>query len=721
MKITLSSSFLPVASMLIGMACSGDQVGSRPKGADAGSTTSTGSGGTATGMTGGSGGGGNGGSGTGGSATGGSGTGGNGTGGNGTGGNGTGGNGGNGATSGAGGSGATSGAGGNGGSGASSGAAGAGGMAGSGPTGGTGGAAGSGGTGNPDAGLPPRVIDRTTGTLPPATGVKITGGGPNTSGMAFLYPYDRTVFPGGILPPLLQWKPAPGPIEGVYVHISSKTFDYKEIFGPIPGAQLELPKDAWDAAAEESLGSGDPTMVDLTTISGNVVTGPISERWVFARGQLKSAVYYNTYNSAKTLPNNGAVMRILPLAREPEVVKTVAGGVVPLGPCYSCHSLSANGQMLVAQRHQYPGGPYSSNSFDVAANPNPDPPPLATSTIGDEDWGFGAVYPDGSKLLTAAQPAEAGGFPALFPFAPLNNPAMLGPRDAKLFDTRSGAAITATGLVRFAKMPAFSPDGKKIVFNDHDNGLGHSLSVMDFDNATNTFSNRIEIFNDPMLYPGWPFFTPDGLQVIFALGDGSDYATIQDPPTGLLVNHSNLFIVDLRQRPARPLDRANAKALPMRDQNLNFYPTVSPIAAGGYFWVFFTSRRTYGNVMVQAENDAVTKKLWVAALNIESDGPTLPDPLTGDPSYPAFYLPGQELASGNIRAFATLTPCESDGAACTSGIDCCGGFCVNGQCSRTPPPCSEVEDKCGSDADCCAKTPPLRCIGGVCAFKPPTR
>ena len=57
---------------------------------------------------------------------------------------------------------------------------------------------------------------------------------------------------------------------------------------------------------------------------------------------------------------------------------------------------------------------------------------------------------------------------------------------------------------------------------------------MDFDNATNTFSNRVEIFRDATLFPGWPFFTPDGLEVIFALGNGSDYATIQDPPTGLI-------------------------------------------------------------------------------------------------------------------------------------------------------------------------------------------
>ena len=591
------------------------------------------------------------------------------------------------------------------------------------PPGGTGGQAGTGGS--KDAGgptmPPPTVIDRTGGKVTPDIVTKIKMGGPNTSGMAFLYPYDKTVFPGGILPPLMQWKPAPGAVDVLYIHIKSSRFDYQEIFTALPNAQIELPKDAWDAAATESQGPADPTLVELTTMSGNVVTGPIKESWVFARGQLKSAIYYNTYNSAKTLPNNGAVMRILPLAREPEVVKSVAGGIVPLGPCYSCHSLSANGQMLVAQRHQYPGGPYSSNSFDVAANPNADPPPVATSAVGDEDWGFSAVYPDGSKILTAAQPVAAGQFPALFPFAELNNPGMLGPRQSKLFNTKTGAAVPVTGLVPHAKMPSFSPDGKKIVFNDHDASQGHSIAVMDFDNATNTFSNRVEIFRDPTLFPGWPFFTPDGLEVIFALGNGSDYATIQDPPTGLFVNRSNLMIVDIRHKNARPLDLANGKTLPVRDQDFNYYPTVSPVAAGGYFWAFFTSRRTYGNVMIQPETDPVTKKIWVTAIDIEGARGEIPSPPMGDPSHPAFYLPGQELASGNIRAFATLTPCKTDGTTCTSGLDCCGGFCTNGMCKMVPPPCSQIEDKCTTAADCCPTTmpvPPLVCIGGRCAAPP---
>jgi hypothetical protein len=566
--------------------------------------------------------------------------------------------------------------------------------------------------------LPPRIIDHTVGKLPPDIVTKITGGGPKGA-MAFLYPYDQTVFPGGILPPLLQWKPAAaGAIDAVYIHISSKFLDYKEVFGPMAAPQIELPQEAWDAAAEQSLGAGDPTTVELTTMSGTVVTGPITETWVFARGQMKNAVYYNTYNSALTIPPNGAVMRILPLARQPEVVKTVGGGIVPLGPCYSCHSLSANGQMLVAQRHQYPGGPYTSNSFDVTANPNADPPSLATASVGDEDWGFSAVYPDGSKLLTAAQPIAAGQLPALFPFAELNNPGMLGPRQAKMFDTRTGAPIPTTGLVVNAKMPAFSPDGKKIVFNDHDNGQGHSLAVMDFDPATNTFSNRVEIYKDATLYPGWPFFTPDGLEVVFSLGNGSDYATIQDPPTGFLVNRSNLFIVDLKFLTKRPLDLANGRPLPIRDQDLNYYSTVSPVAAGGYFWVFFTSRRTYGNLMTQPETDPVTKKLWVAAVNIESQRGEFPSPPGGDPSHPAFYLPGQELTSGNIRAFATLTPCKADGLTCTSGLDCCGGFCVAGKCKPSTPECSKIEDKCTTAADCCAYMPPLGCIGGRCSLPP---
>jgi hypothetical protein len=547
-------------------------------------------------------------------------------------------------------------------------------------------------------------IDRTRGKLPDSVVDLLLKGG-STTGMAFLYPYDQTVFPGGILPPLLQWRASTSGAEGIYVHVHSKAFDYREVFAGTTNAALELPDDAWQAAAAQSQGASDPTTVELTILSGSTVSGPISQRWIFARGQLKSAVYYNTYNSARVVPNNGAVMRILPRDREPEVVKTVQGGIVPLGPCYSCHSLSANGRMLVAQRHQYPGGPYKSDSFDVVANPGVDPPALASSSAGNEDWGFSALFPDGSKLLTAGQPGSTNQLFAAFPFAVQNNPAMLGPRASTLLDAKTGAVLSSSGLVDYAMMPSFAPDGSKVVFNDYDRGQGHSLSIMDFDTASNTFSNPTQIFRHATLYPGWPFFTPDGNRVVFALGDGSDFATVQDPPAGLKLNRSDLYVVDAATpADAVPLDLANGSLRSARDQHLNYYPTVSPVAAGGYFWVFFTSRRSYGNVMVQPELDSTTKKIWVAALDIDGSAT--------DPSHPAFYLPGQELASGNIRAFATLSPCHADGASCTTGIDCCNGFCVDGKCGPPVTGCSSFEDRCTTAADCCNG---LMCIGGFCA------
>ena len=184
---------------------------------------------------------------------------------------------------------------------------------------------------------------------------------------------------------------------------------------------------------------------------------------------------------------------------------------------------------------------------------------------------------------------------------------------------------------------------------------------------------------------------------------------------------ADLWLLDVDAKLARPLNRANGLDaagkvyLPYgdNDADTNFVPRVSPVAAGGYFWVFFTSKRSYGNLLINDPTlqGAEAKKIWVAAIDVDAAAGV-------DSSHPAFYLPSQELESGNIRAFAALEPCRKEAAVCTSGVDCRCGFCVaepgasQDMCSCTPNRCAKLDAKCKTAADCCDTG--VACIGGSC-------
>ena len=116
-------------------------------------------------------------------------------------------------------------------------------------------------------------------------------------------------------------------------------------------------------------------------------------------------------------------------------------------------------------------------------------------------------------------------------------------------------------------------------------------------------------------------------------------------------------------------------------------------------------------------NPSPRKKVWIAAIDIDHAG-------KADPSHPAFYLPGQELRTANMRAFAALAPCQTNGVSCETGADCCGGYCRETSRSAdgvptlqcVPPPantCSFVSEPCKTPADCC--DPTNLCINSRCA------
>jgi hypothetical protein len=231
--------------------------------------------------------------------------------------------------------------------------------------------------------------------------------------------------------------------------------------------------------------------------------------------------------------------------------------------------------------------------------------------------------------------------------------------------------------------------------------------------------------------------------LLFHAGDSFDTAK-----AGGGALHADLRLVDVDTKDVSPLNALNGYDeqdqlyLPggaAQDAHLDYEPSVLPVPVGGYYWVLFTSRRTYGNTIApggtvargddiwgipqpnETESPSPRKKIWVAAVDIEHQGVV-------DPSHPAFYLPGQELESGNMRAFAALEPCKKNGKACESAAECCDGFCR--ETSRdadgvpvlacTPPPdnaCSNVDEPCKKATDCCSSK--SLCINDRCATPPP--
>ncbi len=569
-----------------------------------------------------------------------------------------------------------------------------------------------------------------------------------------IYPYDKTVWARGLLAPLVMWDWSAGDADAIQLRLASKsgsfswtgTFGRPAILAKTGGKFVRhpIPQDVWEQATNSAGAMPDNTpdtlTLQLVVASKGVAHGPITQTWIVAPARLSGIIYYNSYgtqlaqNYGGALGGNGkfggAVLSIHVGDVAPKLTAGSSGGIAQ---CKVCHSVAAGGTRLVLQH----GDNYdASSSFDLSSMGASE-----TNMATNAEW-FPGVTPDGSKALSRA---------------------------AKLIPLPNGAApLPTTGLLTVATAlgtPAFSPDGKLVAFNPMA-GPGvkspaQELLVMSFDSATNTFANPTVVVDDggqpAEKRPGWPAFFPDGKSIVFhhqsvagydGNGDGAMWTrrgakariawtavdnaqkvTVLGQLNGLDGNGQS-YLPKLAQAMAMSCtgDGSQVGAIDADhgdDVDLNYEPTVNPIASGGYAWVVFTSRRMYGSVAtippfcsdprgVDLLQNITPKKLWVAAIDL-SGAPG------ADASHPAFYLPAQELLAGNSRGYWVLDPCKQDGAPCKTGDECCGGFCEpNGDkgaliCDKKSSTgmCSQPQEKCTTNAECC--DPTNLCVNGFCA------
>jgi hypothetical protein len=588
-------------------------------------------------------------------------------------------------------------------------------------------------------------------------------GSPSTSdNITVLYPYNNTVLPLGLPAPVIQWSNGGTSANAVRVQLrypagSGSSFTWSGILPEnqtqptpsLPGQPRAFPpQSVWTAF--EQTASGHTADIVIQRIVGGTLLKPNPPVTItFATGQLKGTVYYQSYGT--NLVSNycctesganfgGATLAVQPGAPAP----IVAAG--SNSQCVVCHSVASGGSNLVTQN----GGNYT-QSFEYNLTTSA----VTTMAPADGRFAWPALSSDGSYLFSNSGP-QPGGTTSVA---------------SSLYTVPGGSAIAATGLPSInALSPSFSSDNAHVAFNFYGGtASGHtadaaSLASIDYAFATKAFSN-FQVLATPgsggvgsagsHIY--YPSYLPSNNQLVWELEtvyNGRDVAGTrsQCDQAGPVAcqndgTHAELWWTDVASKTSAKMVNLNggsylpphaAALLPNGDNQLNYEPTVNPQTTGGFAWVVFTSRREYGNIATvnpfwsdpRFENIGVqptTKKLWVSAINPSAAPGT-------DPSYPAFYLPGQELLAGNARGYWVLSQCEAAGPPtpanlCNSNLDCCPAplptdppvVCsldappaTTKHCTSAPSTSCSIDGAACTASDQCCNFPASVCAQSVC-------
>ncbi len=517
--------------------------------------------------------------------------------------------------------------------------------------------------------------------------------------VVWAYPYDKTAFPRGLGSVPLMWNNG-GAADVYYVHLSSTYYELEVFTLAPPPSQYALPDAEWTKFVDSTAGQ-----VDLIVArwNGTVATQVIHHTWTIASASLRGTVYYWANNT-------GRIMRVQAGASAPD---DFTNGIIPApgnGCTMACHTVSADGSTLVGAGGTY-GGSYDLllNKGRYALGGTPDSAQI-------RQWGLPAVSPDGKYMVVNALAGQLTGLV-----------------QGGMFATADGTAVTTSGIPNERMyMPAFAPDGSSLVFVTGSNaatgywdstGTAGVLKLMSFSETSNPMLSNETL----LVQPGsdatknviaWPTVSPDGKWVLYSRLGWVDPAGNHNLSSFVPIQ-GDLYIADTGTGAEARLANLDGDGYPFaagaRDLHYNFEPSLAPVAAGGYFWVVFHSRRTYGNISTGAAN--TVKQLWVAAID--------QNPTAGkDPSHPAFRLPGQDISTLNLRGYFALNPCKSDGQTCQSGTDCCGGYCDPSPDGGAPVcgpknGCSHTGDHCDTNGDCCNSTSGVTCINHVCSEPTP--
>jgi hypothetical protein len=315
--------------------------------------------------------------------------------------------------------------------------------------------------------------------------------------------------------------------------------------------------------------------------------------------------------------------------------------------CVGCHVISRQGNQIVVGKN----APLPTAAYDVRN--------VVTKTVNQSMTGplsgssnFFSFSPDEAHLLTSTGTSISW---------------------LRLISGQS-TQVTNNGA-----MPDWSPDGRHMVFARPGFSIpfGGSIGVSSASLQTMRFNGTG--FDAPQQLVGaggqnnyYPTYSPDNEWILFNKSPGNrasaSNATI-DPNDGGIPD-GELWTV--RATGGTPIRLSKAT-----DPGATSWPKWAPVrhhsASGQVLWFTFSSGRAYGLRLGQYEQ----VQLWMVAFDPARAA-------TGqDPTYPAFWLPFQDISSSNhIGQWSTEVPrpsCSGSGqSTCGQGEFCSNGFCRPG-------------------------------------------
>jgi hypothetical protein len=489
------------------------------------------------------------------------------------------------------------------------------------------------------------------------------------------------------------------------------------------GCSYDLDQTVWDLIAQANRG-GDPITVTVrATTDGMCASGSNSRSIAFAEEDLKGGIYYwQSIVVGMVAGKAGGIYRYDFGARG----ATSQAYLTPaLGRCVGCHFLSRDGVHMTYSDDDADSddeyGDMQGHLIDVASktiiptsSPSGKPLPPDFQTFNhDHSLLLGSDGQNAASKTLLEWNGQTGG-------APIGMPSTGNSRGTQPDWSADDSQVVFVAPTKFAQI--FTPNPYSRADDDH--FVGGSLYTMSYSNSAFGAPQPLVMSQGENNY--YPSFSPDTPASFVIFNRVSDPSLTTDLSQDCFNNpYARVFILSTKSG-SSPIDAAKLNdSGPLTNSWPRWSPFVQMYKGQKLLWVTFSSTRDYG--LKVRNHDKVPDATGAMVDQINCFPPDSPQNLTGshqqplppncnqpqiwmaainlsqaefgngtDPSFPAFWLPFQEVTAHNhiaqwVQEVVGTPTCDGGGGACIPDGAACGGqmcgvccgsdVCSNGTCT----------------------------------------